>query len=126
MTVTAAFMRALQVNSTLYFVLLALAGLDLVVGAGRAILQKRFTSAALRSTATKIIEEIALPMALSIVGVANGQLGLLVPAALWVGIVSEATSIFEHIRGKNSSTLIAGILNALGKSGLPGSTKGGS
>ncbi|PSR33027.1 MAG: hypothetical protein C7B46_11535 [Sulfobacillus benefaciens] len=128
MAVLGAFMRDIQANATLYFVLLGLAGLDLVVGAGRALVQKRFTSSALRQSIAKVIEELALPMLLSIIGMADGSLGLLVPVALWLAIVSEATSILEHLKGKTSSTFMAEILKLLGAAHVPGSTntKGGS
>ncbi|AEW05211.1 hypothetical protein Sulac_1715 [Sulfobacillus acidophilus DSM 10332] len=108
-----AFGAEISANGTLFVAVLALAGLDLVLGVGRALAAKRFASGMLRLTAAKLIQELGLPLLLAVLGVADPAFASLVGGALWLAIVAEATSIVEQMRGKQSSTLIQEVIKLL-------------
>ena len=109
-------------NEALFVVVLGLAALDLLLGAGRALAAKRFQSGLLRNTLAKLIQELGLPLLLGILGVAYPGFGILVPAALWVAVASEGTSIVEQLRGKLPNTLLTEILSLLKGSAAPPTT----
>jgi hypothetical protein len=103
----------LVANLPYLYALLGLAGLDLLLGIGRALRAKRFQSALLRSTAAKLIEELGLPLLMAILTIANRAFDPLVAGAMWLAIVSEATSIIEQLRGKTKSSILAQIMGLL-------------
>lgn len=113
---------ALHGNEALFVVVLGLAGLDLLLGVGRALAQKRFQSGLLRNSLSKLIQEMGLPLLLGILGVAYPGFGVLVPAALWVAVASEGTSIVEQLKGKLPNTLLTEILTLLKGSSAPSQT----
>lgn len=108
-----AWLGILKANEPYFVALVGLAALDLVLGASRALAAKRFRSDMLRQTLLKFVEEIALPMMLAFLGLANHVFDSFVTAAIWVGIVAEATSLIEQLRGKSSGGLWGEILKVL-------------
>lgn len=95
----------LNKNSTALWVLLALAGLDLVIGTAKALLYKRFQSVIWRQTLSKLLSELGLPTTIALLGVVNPNFQRLVGVTIDVGIVTEAVSVLELLRGKNSGSL---------------------
>ncbi|WP_020374114.1 phage holin family protein [Sulfobacillus thermosulfidooxidans] len=95
----------LNKNSTALWVLLALAGLDLVIGTAKALLNKRFQSVIWRQTLSKLLSELGLPATIALLGVVNPNFQPLVGVAIGVGLVTEAVSVLELLRGKNSRSL---------------------
>jgi hypothetical protein len=118
-----AFTHVLAANETGFFVVLGLAALDLLVGAGRAVAHRQWSSAVWRSTAGKLVQELGLPMVLAILAVADSAFAPLVPAALVFAIIAEATSVLEQASGKAKGPvagLVADVLQMLGRLHLPG------
>lgn len=129
MTAVTQFTDVLAANQPLWFALFALAAVDLLAGAGRALISKTFTSTVLRQTCAKVITEAGLPLVVAILAVANGTFAPFVAIALWVAVVSEATSIIEQIRGKQSAALaktLLGLLNEIKAHTTPTASSGGS
>lgn len=125
-----AFTHVLTANATGFFVVLGLAALDLLIGAGRAVAHRQWSSAVWRTTAGKLTQELGLPMVLAVLAVADPAFGPLVPAALVFAMVSEATSILEQWAGKTkgpAAGLIGDVLKVLGTMRWPtaGSPPGG-
>lgn len=115
MSAITAFEGVLSSNQTLWFALFALAAVDLVVGASRALVAKTFSSTALRQTFGKMIEEAGLPIVVAILAVANGTFVPFVAVALWIAVVAEATSVIEQVRGKQTAALAKTLLGVLGE-----------
>lgn len=113
MSVWQAFHREIAGTGDLFIALFALAILDLIAGAGRALVEKRFQSALLRQTASKLIAEVGLPLVLAVLAVVQPAFNVLVSGAIWLGIVGEATSAVEQWRGKKADTLATTVLKIL-------------
>jgi small basic protein len=113
MTAIMAWQDVLQANIPYFLAVGGLMALDLLVGLTRALASRKFQSALLRSTLLKSVEEIALPMMLAFLGLANHVFYGFVTAALWVGIVAEATSLVEQLRGRTAGGLWGEVLKLL-------------
>lgn len=114
----------LHANLPYLFTLLGLTGLDLLLGVGRALAAKRFQSGLLRNTASKLIQELGLPILLAVLGMANHAFAVLVTGAVWLAIVSEATSIVEQLHGKATGGIWGTIFHLLRNAEQSASTAG--
>lgn len=106
MSFSEVFGHILYENTTEFWALLALAGLDFVIGSMKALLQKKFQSVLWRSTLSKLLSEVGLPLLLVILAVVNASFLPLIPIALGVAIAAEALSVLELIKGKSTSSLL--------------------
>ncbi|WP_158246180.1 phage holin family protein [Sulfobacillus sp. hq2] len=97
-------LAVVKADAAEFWTLLGLIALDFVVGTGKALLTKRFSSAAFRRTLSKTLDEIGLPVLVALLSIVEPSLRVVVPIALWLGIITEATSVLEHVRGKTGST----------------------
>jgi len=111
--VVAGWMALLHGNTLLFMVLLGLAAIDTVYGTARALLERRFQSAMFRQVLVKVMTELALPMVVALLALANAMFVPLIPIALWAGIIAEGSSVLEQLGGKKNGKTAATVLKLL-------------
>ena len=90
----------LRQDLLLFLVFYGVAALDVVLGAGKALLLHQFSSSAFRQGGVRIMQESALPVLFLILGAANPTFRPFIQVTLWYYIGTEAISVIEHLRGK--------------------------